>query len=579
MMKNTKIWDEWEKCRAYSASMGFNDDFPEITKFKEGDQWPRITERTKHLPRPVFNITEMFISRKRASVTNQTMSINYKASEVNLMSDEEKKFATEGARLITGYTKQLLEDMDFDDLSSDFIDDAATYGTGILHFFWDNSVSGGELSRYIGDVKGETVDPLDIGFARPKLQDVQKQPYIIIRSRETVENVHAFARDIGLSEEEVSGITADQDESENALGGKQVSDDRDCTVLTKYYRKNGEVCYDRATKSVLLVSGRFLTPSSNDSGGDGDKEDTSYIEEKSLSDEVSGPDIPRENGEEAEYKISLYPIEVISWKKRKKSIFGVGEAKDVITINRAYNFLKAMQILSVQDTGWPKTVVKKGMFEGSITNAPGEVLVERETGAIRHLAPPAPTGAASAIAEEIFTMARTISGVTDVSTGENIGANIAAAAIIALQNQARTPIREIQRRYKSSIRRIARILLEFYKTYFSVSRNLIMSNALGEDEEVEFTGTDYASFDFKVSIDVGEATEYADELTMTTLDKFYDRQEISLEQYMELAPANVVPFKEKLKSMLSAEAEAGETVPAGDVSEGMPVQEVNFGAV
>lgn len=575
-MKNTKIWDEWEKCKAYSASMGFNDDFPEITKFKEGDQWPRITERTKHLPRPIFNITEMFISRKRASVTNQTMSINYKASEVNLMNDSEKEFATEGARLITGYTKQLLEDMDFDDLASDFIDDAATYGTGILHFFWDNSVSGGELSRYIGDVRGETVDPLDIGFARPKLQDVQKQPYIIIRSRETVENVRAFAKNIGLSEEEVNRITADQDESENALGGKQVSDDKDCTVLTKYYRKNGEVCYDRATKSVVLVSERFLTPSSNDED-DSITKAPADIEDESLSDEVSGPDIPRQNDNEEEYKISLYPIEIISWKKRKKSIFGVGEAKDIITINRAYNFLKAMQILSVQDTGWPKTVVKKGMLEGNITNAPGEVLVERETGAIRHLAPPSPTGAASAIAEEIFSMARTLSGVTDVSTGENIGSNIAAAAIIALQNQARTPIREIQRRYKGSIRRIARILLEFYKTYFSVSRNLIMSNALGEDEEVEFKGTDYAAFDFKVSIDVGEATEYADELTMTTLDKFYDRKEITLEQYMELAPANVVPFKEKLKSMLSAETV--EAVPEEDEDGDVQMQEVNLGAV
>jgi len=575
-MKNTKIWDEWEKCRAYSASMGFSDEFQEITKFKEGDQWPRITQRTKHLPRPVFNITEMFISRKRASVTNQTMNINYKASEINLMNDSEKEFATEGARLITGYTKQLLEDMDFDDLASDFIDDAATYGTGILHFFWDNAVSGGELSRYIGDVRGETVDPLDIGFARPKLQDVQKQPYIIIRSRETVENVRAFAKNIGLSEEEVKRITADQDESENALGGKQVSDDKDCTVLTKYYRKNGEVCYDRATKSVVLVSERFLTPSSNNEDDSITKTPVD-IEDESLSDEVSGPDVPRQNDDEEEYKISLYPIEIISWKKRKKSIFGVGEAKDIITINRAYNFLKAMQILSVQDTGWPKTVVKKGMLEGNITNAPGEVLVERETGAIRHLTPPSPTGAASAIAEEIFSMARTISGVTDVSTGENIGSNIAAAAIIALQNQARTPIREIQRRYKGSIRRIARILLEFYKTYFSVSRNLIMSNALGEDEEVEFKGTDYAAFDFKVSIDVGEATEYADELTMTTLDKFYDRKEITLEQYMELAPANVVPFKEKLKSMLSAET--AETVPKEDAGEDMQIQEVNLGAM
>jgi len=570
-MKKTKVWSEWEKCREYSVSMGFSDDFPEITKFKEGDQWPRITVRTKHLPRPVFNITEMFISRKRASVTNQTMNINYKASEVNLMNDGEKEFVTEGARLITGYTKQLLEDMDFDDLSSDFIDDAATYGTGILHFFWDNSVSGGELSRYVGDVRGETIDPLDIGFARPKVRDVQKQPYIIIRSRETVRNVRAFAKEVGLSEEEMRNIAADQDESENALGGKQVSDDDDCTVLTKYYRKGGEVCYDRATKSVVLISGRFLTPSSNNT--DEEKENVIDAGAESIADDVSGPDIPRKEDEDAGYKISLYPIEVISWKKRKKSIFGVGEAKDVITINRAYNFLKAMQILSVQDTGWPKTVVKKGMLEGEITNAPGEVLVEREAGAIRHLVPPSPTSAASAIAEEIFTMSRTISGVTDVSTGENIGSNIAAAAIIALQNQARTPIREIQRRYKSSIRRIARILIEFYKTYFSVSRNLIMSNALGEDEEVEFTGTDYAGFDFKVSIDVGEATEYADELTMTTLDKFYDRKEITLEQYMELAPANVVPFKEKLKSMISAEEVSEENEDKSSV------QEVDFNAV
>lgn len=64
---------------------------------------------------------------------------------------------------------------------------------------------------------------------------------------------------------------------------------------------------------------------------------------------------------------------------------------------------------------------------------------------------------------------------------------------------------------------------------------------------------------------------------MTTLDKFYDRKEITLEQYMELAPANVVPFKEKLRSMLSAETV--EAVPEEDEDGDVQMQEVNLGAV
>ena len=76
--KATKIWGEYQKTKGYQNSMGFTTDFPEIVRFKEGDQWPAPTKKTKNFPRPVFNITEMFIKNKRAAVTNQDLEISFR---------------------------------------------------------------------------------------------------------------------------------------------------------------------------------------------------------------------------------------------------------------------------------------------------------------------------------------------------------------------------------------------------------------------------------------------------------------------------------------------------------------------
>lgn len=538
----TKIWDEFKKGTTYADSMGFTKEFPKITEYYEGKQWPDPTKKTKNLPRPVFNITKMFIDRKRANVTNQSMAINFRVAELGIMEEAEKAIAEEGASLYSAYTQQLLEDMDMDEKCNELVGDAASFGTGIIHFYWDNSVQGGQSVKYTGDVRCEIIDPLDIVFARPKIKDEQAQEYIIIRSRETVESVKNLARSLGLPAEVINHITADEDDSTQAMGQKSVGDDGECTLLTKYFKKNGQVCFAKATKTATLIEERYLTPASNSAKPAVQPED---------GDEMTGPEEPKPKEPEA-HVIDLYPIVVMQWAPRKKSIFGIGEAQDIIPINRAYNFLKAMQLLSIQDNGWPKTVVKKGMLEGTINNVPGEVLIEKESQSIRYLQPPSPTTAASSVAEEIFEMSRIITGVTDVSTGESIGAGMSAAAIIALQNQAKTPVREMKRKYKQCWIKTGRILLEFYKTYYSLPRNI----TVGDNEEVkQFIGTSYAGYDFKIAIDVGEATEYADELTMTTLDKLYDRDKITLDQYMELAPSNVVPFKGKLQEMMKEAAQ------------------------
>lgn len=56
-------------------------------------------------------------------------------------------------------------------------------------------------------------------------------------------------------------------------------------------------------------------------------------------------------------------------------------------------------------------------------------------------------------------------------------------------------------------------------------------------------------------LSVGAASVYSESLAMTTLDKLYDRKDITLDEYIELAPDNVMPFKAQLKRMLQSRAQ------------------------
>ena len=423
-MAETKIWKEWESCKRYQEKKGYTSFFPYIEKFKAGDQWPAQTKKTKNLPRPVFNIVDMFISRKRADIVNQNFIVTFRPAESLTLNSESERHATEGAALYTDYIKVLLEEMEWDNVATELVDSAASIGTGIVHLYWDNSIYGGYHKRYAGDLRAESIDLLDIGFANPTEKDVQKQKYIIISSRTAVKEVKAIARQRGLDELEISKIKSDKARN---LYDEELSVDEDenkeVTILTKYYKKNGEVYFDRSTQDVVFIKGQRLTPSSSNLkslGSDfkkeenfkskknsvykneqNDRENQDFLEViKGAEDEINSgesertKDIIKENINDIEKEnegievydeavITRYPILLLRWKEMKKSIYGRGDAKELITVNKAYNFLKAMQLLTVQNVGWPKTVVKAGT-NINMTNEPGEIITETEPNSVRY---------------------------------------------------------------------------------------------------------------------------------------------------------------------------------------------------
>lgn len=573
------VWGEYENGLNFQKQMEFNTKFPEFERFKQGDQWPRATERTKSLPRPVFNIVEMFVSNKKSNVLNQNIKMVFSSAETGVNSEldtAEQTLINEGAQMYTDYAYNLWNELDQDTLNDMCVEDAATNGTGFLHYYWDTSVSGGEIAPYIGALRGETIDSLNIFVSNPQETDIQKQQWVIISNRVELKKAREIAKNAGIPKRKMALITPDEDTEAEGYDTAlmEQNDSKKITILTKYYRKeDGLVYFVKVVKGCVIQGETCLTP---------ERYDASVIEEAEPV-QAETPDIDGEYSVEEVNEIpqpnfrgiTRYPIAVFNWQRRKKCLWGYGEVEGIIPNQKAINFNVGMMLLSVQDNSWPKLIVKPGALRQSVTNMPGEILTDHYTSGdgVKYMQPPNFNYMAISLVDKVLDLSRSTSGVTEVATGEQLGANMAASAIIALQNQAKVPIDNIQRRFYRTIKEVGRIWEEFFKTYYSLPRLITVDEVDGTQKARAFTGTDYTNVEFKLKIDVGASSTYSESLGMATLDKMYDKGDITVDDYIELAPDNVMPFKETLKKRRAMEQQLAQQMQMEQqmqMGQGMP---------
>ena len=534
----TSLWQRYQNGRAYQRAMGFCDSFPQCVDFREGRQWPAVTRATRNLPRPVFNLCEKCVGTKRSNILNQTIKLVYTPAE-GLPNDDPAVLRREeqGANAFTDFASSLWKEMRQDDLNEEFVEDAATVGTGVFHYYWDAQAVSGTRHPCRGALRGETIDPACVFFGDPQETDVQAQPYLLIASRMTVESVRALAGAEGLSPEKIRLIAPDEETPDEYEATRhELADEKKCTLLTMYYRAGGCVYFDRATRSVSIIRGRSLTPGLRDLGDAG----------------------PQSRApEEPAGKITRYPVAVMNWMRRKRSAYGIGEVEGMIPAQKAINWLMGMNILSAQDTAWPKMVARPGALRQEITNTPGEIIEDHSVSGdgIRYLTPPPASASTMQLVQKITELVQYTCGVSEVVSGEPFTSNMAASAIIALQNQAKQPIENIQKRFYRVIEDVGRIWEQFFKTYYSLPRPMTVRGKDGKSEKALFVGTDFAKVDFALDVDAGTGSAYSESLAQATLEKLFDMGKIDVDTYIELSPKSIMPFREQLRRRLEEKAE------------------------
>lgn len=524
----TKIWEEFIKGREYIKHSGLKQEWEDCEKFYEGDHWPQPTPKTKNMPRPVVNICSMICDNKKSGILSGNIKILFRPAE---MFGDSLQRAEEGANIFTKFADNIVKELKQNELDDLAQDNSVQLGTYIYHYYWDTTIAGGMQTPYVGGLRGEVIHPKNVIFANPMEKDEQKQKYIIIASAEPLESVKALAKRNGITDWD--NIKGDNDLEEDETNTLSL-----CTVLTKYSRLNGKVVWEKSTKYYYLQKPTMWEPDIK----------TVKIDEIDEQ-EINEPDTVNNGGY---FRKQLYPIVVGSHKNRKNSIYGIGEVKQAIPNNKAVNFNIGMMLLSVQNTGWPKIIQKvNALAKQMITNEPGEILTDTSQGqgwGVKYLETPGFNGQALTLTNTIIDLTRTVTGSTEITNGEALGANMAASAIIALQNQAKKPIEMYQKKFYRSYEKIGKILEQFFKYYYNDGR-MFSYEEEGQRYVASLSGQNYQDIDFSLSVEVGAGGVYSESLTVSLLDNLKTAGDIDTDEYIELYPESIMTFKSKLKKM------------------------------
>ena len=183
----------------------------------------------------------MICRSKKSAILSTPVKIIYKAE--NESADVEK---------FNNFAAYIQKEIGQEALDKKAIDDGVKKGSYFYHYYWDSEAKGKDGSQP-GGVRCEIIDPLSIFFSNPTELDEQKQKWILIASREDIKSVRAKC-DKGVDPDTIVA-----DESNSKYGTIEQEGNELCTVLTRYFRQNGEVYWEKATRTTIMQAQNMLS--------------------------------------------------------------------------------------------------------------------------------------------------------------------------------------------------------------------------------------------------------------------------------------------------------------------------------
>ncbi|MGE4321219.1 MAG: hypothetical protein AB7E61_07205 [Acholeplasmataceae bacterium] len=519
----TAIYGEYTNGKSYLTTMGLDTIIPKCVRYYEGKQWPTTVSGTEKLPRPVINFSKFVSRNKKSNVVNAPVKIVYKAEDGQSTDD------------LNAFLEYIFDELKIKSVDKRALSDGVKKGTYVYHFYWDNSKEG-KNGVTTGGVNVELIEPLNVFFANPNEIDEQKQKWIIIATREELDAVKQMANnDLQISEDTL-------DSSYNEIeqeGTKYV------TLLTKYFKVDGEVYFMKATKDYIVQEATPLNFRKRTTSDKPDEADTAT---------ASKPTNKIENP----HKFNLYPIVVGNWEERDKSIYGISEVEEQLPNQDLINRSFAYQGNALRTQGLDGWIVKPGALKSEITNSPGEIITD-------HL-PPGQKGIEKKpvnnipsdnmnFANILMDNLRTVTGATEVMSGETISGNMSGTAIAALQAQSLQPMEEYKQRFWAVKEKQALVLMCFFRFFYDQTD--FQTDEIVQDKndpnvytnqkvKKTFKPEDTYGHKYDVVAIAGQGTAYSELSELSIYQQLLEKGAISVDEFIELAPDKLLPNKAEL---------------------------------
>ena len=507
-IQETPIWALYEKGRNYHRQTGVYVDTDRNYKFYNGDQWSGA--KLGDVEPVQKNFIKPIVKYKISVIHDNLYAINY--SSLNFENRDFYRTSQRYCEMLNRYAMRVWEKDKMDFKGRRVTKDSAINDEGIIYV---------NFNKENMEPVNEIVKKNDIYYGNENDDDIQSQPYILIRKRMPVSNAIDLALAEGLSEEKTVFIIGDSDSFEESGEAAKLELDNMVTLVYKMYKKNGTVHFSIATRWITIT-------------------------------------------EDVDTGLSLYPIAHFNWEEKEGSARGEGEVRFLIPNQIEVNRTEVRRVISVKQQAYPQKVADVSKISnpqalntvGGIIRTNGQPVedVYKIVGTI----PPAQMSPdVKQLQEDLINVTRDLAGAGDTATGQVNPESASGRAILAVQQASQAPMTEQKESYKNFIEDIARIWLEYLIVYSVDGVNLeekVTDEITGEDviQLVNVPQATLKQLQATVKIDVtpkGVYDKFAQEQTIENLllQGFFTPQRVNeLETYANVLDDDSVAPKQKI---------------------------------
>jgi hypothetical protein len=480
---------------AKSAMAQFHSDWREFDEFYLSNQWSE--RRASWRPDPVINYASYIVDQKKPQLTNnRPTGIILPVAQ----GDED------AAKLFTQVTDVIADRCDLDSTIDEIVQTGLTLDIAWFYVRWDNSLSGGSAARknvWKGDVVVECVDPANI-YIDPQATDIDAARYVIYAVPKTVQWVR-----------EQFGVDVEPDAAQ--------------TFETEIYNRPDA----NQGKDRVMFYARWTRV-------DG-KLNVTYAAGGKVIKSIDGV-----------YKHGNYPFIPFVAKKRRKSIVGISEIRNIINNQKLLNKLVEMPTTSALLTANPIALIsrKSGVSKDKWVSKPGQAWDvngdPRE--AVHWLQPPNFSGDVYKLADMMVGYIERIGGVYDSMTGETPKGVTAASAIQLLQEQGSIPIKGIARNLYAALKDVYKQMIQLVQEFYTETRYIRITGEDGGNEFIAFNGAEYAEVDFDIKVSAGAATPMSRAYISQLAEDLFAKELLLGSEYVEMMEG--LPNKERIVARL-----------------------------
>lgn len=509
-MKNRNLitaWKQYEEGRGYKRAIGLYHRVDENERFFRGDQWRGVD--AGNLPTPVFNLIKRIGSYLVSAVLSYKLSVRYVDMGIPFVDPSDRTRKREETLVgLNRVTASRWKKNGMDVCLRQALYDAVLSGDGIFYCCYDPTLPG--AGDFVGDIRTTTLDSVNLFAADMNSDDLQRQEWIILSGRASVESLREEAIACGRSPDEADRIIADRDFEGGAGDYADYELGEKATYLIRFSRnEDGLVRWEKCTREVVIRS--------------------------------------------VQTGMRRYPVAMFHWDTVKNSFHGSSPLSELIQNQKYVNKAYAMLMKHMVDTAFSKVIYDKRLIP-EWSNEVGEAIGVLSGGDVNGVATTLGVGQMQdgyrELIDSVIENTKELTGATDIVLGEADPTN--TSAIIALREAAEVPLDQIRANLIACIENLAMIWLELYREYFPDAREYAL-----EEQTVRLELSALPIDAISVFVDSGASKRFSQSLLITTLQNLLAAGHITFAEYLERLPDGILIEKDKLLCRARAETEGG----------------------